>query len=64
VLAGLHDRAHRILVDKLAPEAVIRDDLVLLRRLCEPLEGKNPDNWEFGGKVSCIDGIQHSVYER
>lgn len=49
--AGLHDRAHRILVGKLASEAILRGDLALLRRLCEPLESVKPDGWEYGGKV-------------
>ncbi|KAK4689973.1 nuclear pore complex protein Nup98-Nup96, partial [Tremellales sp. Uapishka_1] len=49
--AGLFEKAHKILIEKLAPEAVIRNDLVLLRRLCEPLEGRDPQGWEFGGKL-------------
>jgi nuclear pore complex protein Nup98-Nup96 len=49
--AGLWARAHRILNAKLAPEAVLRGDLVLLRKLCEPLVAK-PDGWEYGGEVS------------
>ena len=48
---GLCDDAHRILVDDLAPEAVLREDMVLLRRLCEPLGEFKPDGWEYGGKV-------------
>jgi nuclear pore complex protein Nup98-Nup96 len=48
--AGLWRRAHRILVAKLAPEAVLRGDMPLLRKLCEPLVSK-PDGWEYGGKV-------------
>ncbi|KAL7422183.1 hypothetical protein Q5752_002829 [Cryptotrichosporon argae] len=50
IKAGLYDKAHRVLLDKLAPEAVLRDDRALLRRLCEQLECK-PDRWEFGGKL-------------
>ncbi|WWC61363.1 uncharacterized protein I303_103944 [Kwoniella dejecticola CBS 10117] len=49
--AKLWDKAHRILVSKLAPEAVLRDDKALLRRLCQGLEGKGADGWEFGGKL-------------
>ncbi|WVQ98527.1 hypothetical protein IAU59_005653 [Kwoniella sp. CBS 9459] len=45
------DRAHRVLVDKLAPEAIIRDDKALLRRLCSGLEGRGAAGWEFGGKL-------------
>jgi hypothetical protein len=51
IKAGLVDRAHRILVGKLVPEAILRDDLVLVRRLCGGLAKKVPDGWEYGGKV-------------
>lgn len=50
--AKLYDRAHKILVEKLAPEAVLRDDKVLLRRLCSKLEDKGVSGWDYGGKVS------------
>ncbi|WVQ78080.1 hypothetical protein IAT38_000161 [Cryptococcus sp. DSM 104549] len=49
--AKLYDRAHKVLVDRLAPEAVVRDDKDLLRRLCKGLEGKGASGWEFGGKL-------------
>ncbi|OWZ52424.1 nuclear pore complex protein Nup98-Nup96 [Cryptococcus neoformans c8] len=49
--AKLYDRAHKILVEKLAPEAVLRDDKTLLRRLCLKLEGKGVSGWEYGGKL-------------
>ena len=52
VRAGLHDRAHQVLKSHLAPEAVLRGDHVLLRRLCEPLESCDPVGWEYGGKAS------------
>ena len=52
LLGGLYDHAHRILVDSLAPEAVLREDMALLRRLCEPLGKFKPDGWEYSGKVS------------
>jgi nuclear pore complex protein Nup98-Nup96 len=48
--AELWARAHRILIDKLAPEAVLRGDLGLLGRLCEGLVGK-VDGWEYGGQL-------------
>ncbi|EIW69491.1 hypothetical protein TREMEDRAFT_62352 [Tremella mesenterica DSM 1558] len=51
IKAGLLDRAQRILISKLAGEAVLRGDLQLLRRLCEPLEERQPSGWEFGGKL-------------
>ncbi|GMK55427.1 hypothetical protein CspeluHIS016_0204830 [Cutaneotrichosporon spelunceum] len=49
--AGLADRAQRTLVAKLAPEAVLRDDAVLLRRLCKELEPLQPEGWEYCGKL-------------
>lgn len=53
IRAGAYHRAHRVLIDKLAPEAVIRKDVGLLRRLCGLLDEKHPDGWEYGGKVCC-----------
>jgi nuclear pore complex protein Nup98-Nup96 len=52
ISAGLIDGAHRILTGKLALEAVLRDDLALLRKLCTSFGGRLPDEWEYGGKVS------------
>ncbi|BEI93211.1 uncharacterized protein CcaverHIS019_0508390 [Cutaneotrichosporon cavernicola] len=49
--AGLADRAQRTLVTKLAPEAVLRDDPALLRRLCKELEPLQAEGWEYGGKL-------------
>ncbi|WWC69668.1 uncharacterized protein I206_103611 [Kwoniella pini CBS 10737] len=49
--ANLWDQAHKVLITKLAPEAVLRDDKALLRKLCEGLDGKGADGWEFGGKL-------------
>lgn len=51
VNAGLYDRAHRILVGKLLPEVILRDDLDLIRKMCKGVEGK-AEGWEYGGKVS------------
>jgi nuclear pore complex protein Nup98-Nup96 len=48
--AELWNRAHRVLIDKLAPEAVLRGDMALLGRLCEGLVGK-VDGWEYGGQL-------------
>jgi len=48
--AELWGRAHRVLIDKLAPEAVLRGDMGLLGRLCQPLVGK-VDGWEYGGHL-------------
>ncbi|ODN73518.1 hypothetical protein L202_08018 [Cryptococcus amylolentus CBS 6039] len=49
--ARLFDRAHRVLLERLAPEAIIRDDRALLKKLCLKLEGKGVAGWEFGGKL-------------
>ncbi|WWC85271.1 uncharacterized protein L201_000133 [Kwoniella dendrophila CBS 6074] len=51
IKAKLFDKAHKILIEKLAPEAILRDDKVLLKRLCFELQGKGVDNWEYGGKL-------------
>ena len=54
IRARQYDRAHRIFIDKLASETILRGDLALLRRLCEPFEGHQPDGWEYAGKVSVV----------
>lgn len=51
IAAELYDRAHDILIRQLIPEAVLRDDLGLIERLCRSLEGK-AKGWQYGGKVS------------
>ena len=56
ILAGRFDDAHRILLDKLAVEAIIQDDRALLLRLCSMLKDK-PSNWEYGGGV-LLDYLQ------
>lgn len=52
IRAELFDSAHRVLLDKLAIEPIIRGDWALLRRLCEKLASSEPEGWEYGGKVS------------
>jgi nuclear pore complex protein Nup98-Nup96 len=49
--AGLPNQAHRVLLDKLAIEASARGDLALLKRLCEALNGNQPEGWEYGGRL-------------
>jgi hypothetical protein len=49
--AGLFDRAHGVVLTDLAPEAIIRRDNDLLRRLVEPLADKEVETWNHGGKV-------------
>lgn len=51
VSANLFDRAHRILLSKLLLEVILRDDMVLLRKLCSAVADK-ASGWEDGGKVS------------
>lgn len=52
IRAELFEAAHRVLLDKLAIEPIIRADYALLRRLCEMLVGSEPEGWDYGGKVS------------
>ena len=49
--AGLYDAAHNIAVLELAPDTVIRQDLILLRELLEPFEGRPVSGWNERGKV-------------
>ncbi len=47
--------AHRVAVVELAPEAVIRNDFALVRRLFEVFDPQETSGWEDGGKVSRAD---------
>ncbi|KAI8976665.1 nuclear protein 96-domain-containing protein [Trametes punicea] len=49
--AGLYDAAHDIAVLELAPDAVIRQDLLLLRELFEVFDGRPVSGWNDRGKV-------------
>ncbi len=49
--AGLYSPAHEIAVFKLAPDAVIRQDLDLLRSLFTKISGHPVDDWQDRGKV-------------
>ena len=49
--AGMHSAAHELAVFELAPEAVIRDDLELLKVLFERFVGHAVDGWHVRGKV-------------
>ena len=51
ISAGLTDRAQRVLIARLAPEIVLRDDLNLLRKLCALLEQRPPTGWDQGAKL-------------
>ncbi|EJF57390.1 hypothetical protein DICSQDRAFT_157411 [Dichomitus squalens LYAD-421 SS1] len=49
--AGLYDTAHDIAVVELAPDAVIRQDLILLREMLEPFEGHSVNGWNERGRA-------------
>ncbi|KAH9006574.1 nuclear protein 96-domain-containing protein [Lactarius hatsudake] len=49
--AGLHNAAHELAVYELAPEAVIRDDLELLKTLFGRFIGHAVDEWHVRGKA-------------
>ncbi|KAI0318527.1 nuclear protein 96-domain-containing protein [Amylostereum chailletii] len=49
--AGLYNAAHEIAVLELAPEAVIRDDMELLKSLFEKIAGHPVEGWHLRGKV-------------
>jgi nuclear pore complex protein Nup98-Nup96 len=52
----MHSAAHELAVFELAPEAVIRNDLELLKVLFERLVGHTVDGWHVRGKV-CVKKI-------
>ncbi|KAJ7224496.1 nuclear protein 96-domain-containing protein [Mycena pura] len=49
--AGLYNAAHDIAISKLAPDAVIRNDLTLLTSLFSRFNGRPVDGWHVRGKV-------------
>jgi nuclear pore complex protein Nup98-Nup96 len=49
--AGLYNSAHDLAVLELAPDAVIRKDLELLRELFSRFSGRPVDSWHVRGKV-------------
>ncbi|KAI0822929.1 nuclear protein 96-domain-containing protein [Trametes gibbosa] len=51
ISACLYDAAHDIAVLELAPDAVIRQDLVLLRELFDVFDGRLVGGWNDRGKV-------------
>lgn len=51
--AQLYNSAHELAVLELAPDAVIRKDLELLKDIFEVFNARKVDNWNFRGKV-CI----------
>lgn len=51
ILAEQFGSAHEIAVLELAPEAILRNDMLLLRKLFEPFEPNQVAEWDAGGKV-------------
>ncbi|KAI0764576.1 nuclear protein 96-domain-containing protein [Trametes elegans] len=51
IAAGLYNSAHDIAVLELAPDAVIRQDLLLLRELFDVFDGHPVNGWNERGKV-------------
>lgn len=52
--AGMYNAAHDLAVRELAPDAVIRDDLELLKSLFEQFRDHPVDDWHVRGKVSGV----------
>ncbi len=50
--AGMYNSAHELAVLELAPDAIIKDDLELLKDLFERIDGHAVDGWHVRGKVS------------
>ena len=51
ISAGLHNKAHELAVLELAPDAINRKDLELLKSLFERFSSHSVDGWHDGGKV-------------
>ncbi|KAI0716436.1 nuclear protein 96-domain-containing protein [Earliella scabrosa] len=49
--AGLYDAAHDIAVLELAPDAVVRQDILLLKELFDVFDGRPVSGWNERGKV-------------
>lgn len=55
--ASMYNAAHDLAVRELAPDAVIREDLELLKSLFEQFRNHSVDDWHVRGKVSCVHSI-------
>lgn len=51
LIAQLYNPAHELAVLELAPDAIIRKDLDLLKDIFERFNSKKVDNWNRRGKV-------------
>ncbi|THH00872.1 hypothetical protein EW026_g1746 [Hermanssonia centrifuga] len=49
--AGMYNSAHELAVLELAPDAIIKDDLELLKDLFERIDGHAVDGWHVRGKA-------------
>lgn len=49
--AQSYEAAHKVFMDQLASEILLRGDLVLLQRLLTKLPSERIGTWPFGGKV-------------
>jgi hypothetical protein len=50
-VAGLWNTAHDLAVLELAPDAIMRNDLMLVESLVIKFQGKSVDGWHVRGKV-------------
>lgn len=55
ISAGLYNPAHDLAVLELAPDAVIRHDLELLKELFSSFVGRPVDGWHIRGQVCVLD---------
>lgn len=56
-MAQLYNPAHELAVLELAPDAIIRKDLDLLKDIFERFNSKKVDNWNTRGKVQYFRGM-------
>ena len=59
--AGLYDAAHNIAVLELAPDAIIRHDLMLLKDLFEVFDGRPVSGWIERGKARLFSYSRHAT---
>lgn len=50
-MAGMYTAAHELAVVELAPDAIMRKDIELLRELFHRIAGHPVDGWHSRGKV-------------
>jgi nuclear pore complex protein Nup98-Nup96 len=62
ISAGLYNSAHDLAVLELAPDAIIRRDLELLKELFSKFVGRPVDRWHIRGQV-CMSNLKESCSE-